>query len=520
MTDNVTLSNLTTLTNETGAVETINNNSATIVTAFDNVLFTNGGEGQGQTMQVDLDMNSNRIVNLPAPITVQEPVRLADVSNLIAGGTITVEGVPTGGTTNQVLAKSSNSNFATQWIGPLSGVINDGASGQVAYYSADGDTISGDGNLTIANGAITLGTSGSQGSVTLNGSTSGTLTIAPAAVAGTNTITLPAGTTDFSSTSGVLQQASTGAAITVADLSSSDLSDGTTGSGNIVLASSPTITTPSIAGAALSGTISGTPTITGSNFIGLTSLVQADANTLVGNSTASTANIGSFTIGSLMIKNTPVSADQLLIADSANSGQLSYITAGSLTSTATGGAAYISGRYYTPYQGSFAENLYFNNNTIYFLPFMVPSSVTIVNIGYNVYTGNLGSGSSTTILAGLYYLNGSNLSLLDKTASNITVSSYPSFAGGALFNTTDTLMPGKLYFLAYFSSNSNAVIGVGGNGTVSNYGRLLGDTTPLNVLTPQPYAGLSYAHGSMISTVALSSTSPCAIVPAGAFEVN
>jgi hypothetical protein len=79
----------------------------------------------------------------------------------------------------------------------------------------------------------------------LAGATSGTLTIKPAAIAGTNTITLPAGTTDFSATGGtsqVVKQDSIGAAFTIGQLAASDLSNGVIGSGAVVLAIAPTFT--------------------------------------------------------------------------------------------------------------------------------------------------------------------------------------------------------------------------------------------------------------------------------------
>ncbi len=53
------------------------------------------------------------------------------------------------------------------------------------------------------------------GGIALLGATSGSVTIKVPAVAGTRTLTLPAGTTDFSATSGIVQQASSGAAFTV-----------------------------------------------------------------------------------------------------------------------------------------------------------------------------------------------------------------------------------------------------------------------------------------------------------------
>lgn len=90
--------------------------------------------------------------------------------------------------------------------------------------------------------------SGTKG-LTLSGSTSGTLAITSAAVAGTNTLKFPAGSTDFSATGGasqVLRQSSAGAAITVGQLAASDLSNGVSGSGAVVLATSPVLTTPNI----------------------------------------------------------------------------------------------------------------------------------------------------------------------------------------------------------------------------------------------------------------------------------
>lgn len=116
------------------------------------------------------------------------------------------------------------------------------------------------------------------GSFTINGTTSGRVTIAVPAVAGSNTLTLPAGTTNFSATGGasqVLKQTSTGGAFTVAQLAISDisglaaggntfLSTGTsanlaamltdeTGTGAAVFGTSPNITAPNIIGTVAAG---------------------------------------------------------------------------------------------------------------------------------------------------------------------------------------------------------------------------------------------------------------------------
>lgn len=65
----------------------------------------------------------------------------------------------------------------------------------------------------------------------LTGNTSGQLTLKAAAVAGTNTLTLPAGSTDFSATGGsgqVVKQTSAGGAFTVATVAASEISSGAT----------------------------------------------------------------------------------------------------------------------------------------------------------------------------------------------------------------------------------------------------------------------------------------------------
>lgn len=89
---------------------------------------------------------------------------------------------------------------------------------------------------TIA--GIQAGTSNTT-QLKLAGATSGTITVKAAAVAGTNTVTLPAGTTDFSATGGasqVLKQTSAGGAITVGTVAQSDLT------GNLTVISTSVLT--------------------------------------------------------------------------------------------------------------------------------------------------------------------------------------------------------------------------------------------------------------------------------------
>ncbi|HYT43233.1 MAG TPA: hypothetical protein VEP90_12920, partial [Methylomirabilota bacterium] len=63
----ITLNNVANLGSWTTAQSTIDNNSATIQSAFDNTLSRDGTSPNYMNSQ--LDMNSQQIINLPAPST-------------------------------------------------------------------------------------------------------------------------------------------------------------------------------------------------------------------------------------------------------------------------------------------------------------------------------------------------------------------------------------------------------------------------------------------------------------------
>lgn len=114
----IVLSDVANLNDTTTAKNVINSNSAIIETASDNTLSRDGTSPN--TMQAPIDMNSNRILNLPAPLNGSEPIRLSDANILNGGGTIAT--FPTGGTTNQALIKASNANFDTTWGNTITSV--------------------------------------------------------------------------------------------------------------------------------------------------------------------------------------------------------------------------------------------------------------------------------------------------------------------------------------------------------------------------------------------------------------
>lgn len=79
----VTLSNLANLQNETTAVSTINANFAALVAIIDTLVSRDGTSPN--TITANLDMNSKKILNLPAASSSSEPVRKAEF-DVAAGG--------------------------------------------------------------------------------------------------------------------------------------------------------------------------------------------------------------------------------------------------------------------------------------------------------------------------------------------------------------------------------------------------------------------------------------------------
>ncbi len=123
----IVLTDLANLQNETTAVNAINDNNATLEAAFDNTLSLDGTSPN--EMLSSLDMNSNDIINLPAPTSNFSPVRVYDLNGLNTGGTITVNPLPSGGTTGQVLKKNSNTNYDTSWKTFAASDLSDGTTG-------------------------------------------------------------------------------------------------------------------------------------------------------------------------------------------------------------------------------------------------------------------------------------------------------------------------------------------------------------------------------------------------------
>jgi hypothetical protein len=108
--------------------------------------------------------------------------------------------------------------------------------------------------------------------------------------------------------------------------------------GNVVLSASPTIASPT-----LTGTVAGTPALSGPNFVALGNIVQDTvAWSFLGNASGSTTNYTPFTIGGLTNKTTPVGADLAMIQDSVGGG-LKFATLTQLLGSVTSGVSSING---------------------------------------------------------------------------------------------------------------------------------------------------------------------------------
>lgn len=148
----LTLSDVTNLGgNPVSAQGTINANSTSIEAALENTLSRDGTTPN--EMDVDLDMNSNRILNLPVPVSATEPLRLQDLSDFTGGGSI-ITGAPTNAT--YVTLGTNGTLSAERVLTAGTGIALDdaGAGSTATIRIADGDR--GDIVITSSGGTWTL----------------------------------------------------------------------------------------------------------------------------------------------------------------------------------------------------------------------------------------------------------------------------------------------------------------------------------------------------------------------------
>lgn len=272
MTDKITLGSIATFQNDTSAVAQYNANNATLTSALDNTLSRDGT--QPNQMGAALDMNSNRVINLPAPSSDFDAVRFIDIQNIGGGGSVTVSPLPTGGFSGQVLAKNSSANYDASWTNVVSGV-----------NVTAGKTLSATNSLTL---------SGTDGTTITFPTTGGSLVTNNSSTAFTNK--------DFNTTGNTLEI--NGNPIT-----------GVIGSGNsVLLQNAPSINSPTI-----------TSGFTATNLVGNSALTQSPGVTIKGNPTNATANVSDFTINGLIASTNPDAANDYLIIWDHTAGTLKKI---------------------------------------------------------------------------------------------------------------------------------------------------------------------------------------------------
>lgn len=171
----IVLNNVSNPNDLTTAFANINTNNATIASASDNTLSRNGASPN--QMQAPLDMNSNPIINLPVPISTSSPLRLSDLNSFVGGGTIST--IPAGGTTNQVLAKTSGADYAVGWT---SSALNHpvpagGSANQVLIKTTGTDYDANWGNVNYSNLTGSIGFSNLTGQANLATQVTGNLPV-------------------------------------------------------------------------------------------------------------------------------------------------------------------------------------------------------------------------------------------------------------------------------------------------------------------------------------------------------
>ena len=186
MSDKVTVQTVDSLQNQTSALNKINSNFTVLADKIDTLL-SRDGDTPNQ-MESVLDMNSNRIINLPVPENTTEPVRLAEIQTLVSGGIpegsidgdrITVGTLPE----NRIEGKVSNSKLTDMAQATVKGRASGSGTGPpIDLTGAQLAAIIGSGSVdgaNITNGTVVNDKLANMPAATIKGRASGAGTGVP-----------------------------------------------------------------------------------------------------------------------------------------------------------------------------------------------------------------------------------------------------------------------------------------------------------------------------------------------------
>ena len=368
----LTLTNIANLQNESTAVTTLASNNTAVIAALENTLSRDGTTPNH--MNSDFDMNSNRILNLIDATTDQEPVtygQLLDTVEALENGAVIDASFVTLGThadiTNErVLTAGTNIGITDAGAGSTVTVaVNDGelnalagltsAANKLPYFTGSetaavtdltsfARTLLDDASATAVKTTLSLENVDNTSDTTKNAAavtlTNKTISLTSNTVSGTtaefntalsdNEFATQAGSETLTNktisgasntitnvpVSTGISGLGTGVATFLATPTSANLASAVTdetGTGSLVLATSPTLVTPAL-GTPASGVL------TNATGLPLSGLTTQAAYTLVGNNTGSAAIPTAVDIATLTTKASPAATDYILLSDQAASG--------------------------------------------------------------------------------------------------------------------------------------------------------------------------------------------------------